>query len=248
MMIKVINSTSNSRFKFWKSLHDSKGIRKAGRYLLSGRKLVPEFLKTGNVETLLIQDPKEMDGLKFSKNVEVVQLSKSLFAELDISGTHFPLLVGIAPQFDKANLDLAPQGLEVIVALGDPLNLGAMLRSCEAFGVSKVILCEESANPFHPKVIKASAGSSVRLPLQLGPSIKNISGEIVSLDSDGEDIRDFAWPKNVRLLLGEEGQGIPENLKCTAIAIPINQKVESLNATVAASLALFSYRLKNSTK
>ena len=59
-MIKVINSTSNVRFKFWKSLHDSKGIRKNGRYLLSGRKLVPEFLKTGNIETLLIQDPLEL--------------------------------------------------------------------------------------------------------------------------------------------------------------------------------------------
>jgi len=243
-MIKVINSTVNARFKYWKSLHDSKGIRKTGRYLIGGRKLVPEFLKTTNVETLLIQDPLELDGLKFHKNLEVVQLSKPLFSQLDISGTHFPLLVGIAPQFDKANLDLEPQGLEVVIALGDPLNLGAMLRSCEAFGVSKVILCEESANPFHPKVIKASAGSSVRLPLQLGPSIKNISGEIVSLDSEGEDIRKFEWPKNVRILLGEEGQGIPESLKRTSIAIPINPKVESLNATVAASLALFSYRLQ----
>lgn len=244
-MIKIINSTSNIRFKYWKSLHDTKGIRKTGRYLLSGRKLVPEFLKTNNIETLLIQDPLELADLKFHKNLEVVQISKSLFQELDISGTHFPMLVGIAPQFDKADLDKAPQGLEVIVALGDPLNLGAMLRSCEAFGVSKVILCEECANPFHPKVIKASAGSSLRLPLQIGPSIKNITGEIVSLDSEGEDIRDFAWPKDVRILLGEEGPGVPENLKRTSISIPINAKVESLNATVAASLALFSYRDKH---
>ena len=246
-MIKIINSTSNARFKYWKSLHDSKGIRKTGRYLLSGRKLVPEFLKTDNVETLLIQDPIELDGLKFHKNLEVVQISKSLFKELDISGTNFPMLVGIAPQFDKADLDQAPQGLEVVVALGDPLNLGAMLRSCEAFGVSKVILCEECANPFHPKVIKASAGSSLRLPLQLGPSIQNISNdtEIISLDSEGQNINKFDWPQNVRLLLGEEGPGIPWTLKRTAISIPINSKVESLNATVAASLALFSYRQKN---
>lgn len=246
-MIKVINSTVNARFKFWKSLHDSKGIRKAGRYLLSGRKLIPEFLKTDNMETLLIQDPLEIEGLKFHKNLEVVQLSKPLFKELDISGTHFPMLVGIAPQFDKADLEKAPLGLEVVVALGDPLNLGAMLRSCEAFGVSKVILCEECANPFHPKVIKASAGSSLRLPLQLGPSIQNISGDILSLDSEGTDINQFDWPKDVRLLLGEEGPGVPWTLKRSSISIPINPKVESLNATVAASLALFSYRARHSS-
>lgn len=246
-MIKIINSTSNARFKYWKSLHDSKGIRKTGRYLLSGRKLVPEFLKTNNIETILIQDPLELDELKFHKSLEVVQISKSLFAELDISGTHFPLLVGIAPQFDKADLQKAPQGLEVVVALGDPLNLGSMLRSCEAFGVSKVILCEECANPFHPKVIKASAGSSLRLPLQIGPSIQNIEGDILSLDSEGTDINKFAWPKDVRLLLGEEGPGVPWTLRRTSISIPINPKVESLNATVAASLALFSYRARHSS-
>ena len=127
--------------------------------------------------------------------------------------------------------------------MGDPLNLGAILRSAEAFGASRVILLEEAANPFLPKAIKASAGSSLRIAMEKGPSLGALSGEFIALDLEGTSLPDFRWPANPRLLVGEEGpglRGLSSAVCLQKISIPVHG-VESLNAGVATSIALYSF-------
>jgi TrmH family RNA methyltransferase len=135
--------------------------------------------------------------------------------------------------------------LELIVGLGDPANLGALLRSAEALGASRVVLTRECASPYLPKSLKASANSAFRMRLALGPSLREFKlNTAFGLDMDGEDLAKFKWPKDAYLVLGEEGQGLPElNLK--KLKIPMLGSVESLNATVAAAIALFTYRSGN---
>jgi TrmH family RNA methyltransferase len=124
--------------------------------------------------------------------------------------------------------------------------LGACLRSAESFGVSNIILLKESAFPFHPKAIRASSGSCFRLPLFEGPSLKEFTAEgLLALDMNGESLDQFDWQPNGRLLVGEEGQGLPERISATRISIPMRSSLDSMNATVAASIALFSYRLRH---
>jgi TrmH family RNA methyltransferase len=98
--------------------------------------------------------------------------------------------------------------------------------------------------------VKASAGSALRLNLQKGPSIDalkentDVVRNLVALDMSGENLPGFKWPKNSLLLIGEEGRGLPAGLKAShRLKIP-TQNVESLNAVVAASLALYDYSLK----
>ena len=170
-----------------------------------------------------------------------VELKSSLFQQLDIFGTHFPLLVADTPAIDACKLSDAPMGLEILCGLSDPSNLGALLRSAEAFGASQVILLKEAAHPFHPKAVRASSGSCLRVPLTAGPSIKEIhgAGPILALDKTGESIAEFNWPKDCRLLIGEEGLGIPDDLiSVQRISIPMQGQVESLNAVAATSVAL----------
>lgn len=136
-----------------------------------------------------------------------------------------------------------PQGLEIICPLGDPSNLGALARSAVAFGASRLILTEESCNPFHPKAIKASAGSILKIPLfKVGPLADFVTGndEVFALDMKGENVGQFKWPKNLRLVLGEEGPGFSGLKGLKKLSVP-SRGVESLNATVAASIALFCY-------
>jgi len=68
-------------------------------------------------------------------------------------------------------------------------------------------------------------------------SLKDLAIEnAYGLDMSGENIYSFPWPKDVHLILGEEGQGLPETLRVKRLKIPMSGKVESLNATVAASI------------
>ena len=105
------------------------------------------------------------------------------------------------------------------------------------------MLLQECATPFHPKAVRAASGQLMKVPLAVGPSIKELTGnQLFALDMDGENIAKFRWPRNVRLVLGQEGPGLPDLPGLTKLKIPMANQVESLNATVAASVALFSYR------
>lgn len=243
--LRVIESQQNPQFKLWDSLQDSRGIRKHRRFLLSGRKAVPEALARYSrcFGAILIDDEAAIAGWDIPDHVEPYRLAPGLFNRLDVSGTGFPLLVGTVPDFPLLDLATPPRGLELICALGDPNNLGALLRSAAAFGVSRMILLEEAAHPYHPKCLRAAANAQFELEICRGgrwSDVKGASGPMVALDADGHDIVAFDWPRDLRLILGEEGQGLPADLPVRTLAIPTTRAVESLNATVAASLALFA--------
>ncbi len=111
-----------------------------------------------------------------------------------------------------------------------------------AFNASKIILTEESCNPFHPKAIKASAGTLLKLPLyKTGKFADFVTGneDIYALDMKGENVAHFKWPKNIRLAIGEEGPGFGDLKGLKRLSVS-TQGVDSLNATVAASIALLA--------
>lgn len=241
-----IDSPQNPRYRTWLSLLEGRGIRKARRFLLAGLKTVPEALARWpeRFGELLTDDPARIEGWSLPANVQPVLLAKPLFRELDVSGTHAPLLVGTVPEMPSANLSAAPKGLELVCALSDPSNLGALLRSAASFGASRVVLLEEAANPFHPRATRAASNALFELELARGPrfaELGEVAGPVFALDAGGEDLSRLDWPSDLRLILGEEGQGVPANLSARRLTIPTTGSVESLNATVAASIALFSW-------
>ena len=236
-----ITSRDNARFKFWKSLLVSKGIRKEGQFLLSGEKLIRELVKNLEVVAELVPP----NNSPITKAPDIYNLTSELFRELDEIGTHHSILVVKAPTIPAWDPNEKINGLEIFSPLGDPQNLGALLRSAEAFGAERVVLLEESANPYLPKALKASAGSSLRVKLAKGPKLSELKGEFYALDLDGTPLTDHVWKKSARLLIGEEGPGFSAsknpNMKFSKIKIP-TQGVESLNAAIAASITLFHYR------
>lgn len=240
MKRKVLDITSrqNAKFKTWLNLLSSKGVKKEELCLVSGPKLIQEQIVAGRVEEWILP-PK---GVAPSDQSPTFRLTGELYNELDVIGTKSPLAV-VRPASISPWDGGPPQGLDVILALSDPSNLGAALRSCEAFGATRVILAQECASPFLPRSIRASMGSVFRVPLFSGPSIQSLElADAVGLDMAGESILDFAWPRKMYLLLGEEGQGLPEQIELKRVHIPMAPQIESLNAMAAASIALFSYR------
>jgi TrmH family RNA methyltransferase len=240
----MIASRYNDQFKDLKSLLEPRGSKKLGEVLVSGRKIVPELLSLARA--VLTEEDLWPDDLPQQK--PVISFERALFKELDIFGTHYPILVCPLPDIELWNSE-EPQGVELVLSLQDPANLGAVLRSAEAFGVTKVILLKECAFPFHPKAIRSSSGSSFRIKYASGPSQKEFAdSQTFALDLSGTSISLFEWPENTRLLIGEEGQGLPLSFNGTKLSIPMTKSLDSLNASIAASIALFSYREQHCLK
>jgi len=246
--LPVIDSVHNPKAKLWAALLESRGLRRHGQFLLAGRKTVPEAMARhpGRFHALLTPDSALIDGWAVPAGVTCYKLGRPLFERLDVSGTGFPLLVGDVPDMPAADLTQPPRGLEVVCALGDPSNLGALMRSAAAFGVARLVLLAEAAHPFHPQALRAAANAQFELNLTRGPAwsdLKRAAGPIFALAGDGESLAGFVWPKDLRLVLGEEGPGLPLDLGLSRLAVPTTGAVESLNATVAASLAMFLHFL-----
>ncbi len=159
-------------------------------------------------------------------------------------GTASPLLL---VRIDEISEWHASEGLQkgctLFVPFQDPENVGAVIRTAVAFGVSSIILLAEAANPYHPKAIRASGGIVFRANLFEGPSIKDLPEDlpIRPLSKEGESISNFPFPESFGLLPGMEGPGLPERLRQRGLSIPIRPEVESLNAVVAAAIALFEW-------
>lgn len=248
-----IESPANATFKRLKSLLTSKGIKAEGELILSGRKLIHERLTHGGanaVRSVLL--PKGAGGqhdLTWPAGLDIteIELADHLFEELDELGTHAPLLLMKTPEVRQVDPSTPPQGFELVCPVGDPRNLGAIARSARAFGVRRLLLTADAASPFLPKALKASAGAVLdleiaRLP-KLSECLNTWSGaafakQVFVLDTEGENLRKSVLPESLFLVCGEEGPGIPEMTQLSRLTIPTHG-VESLNAAVATSIALY---------
>lgn len=244
-----ISSKTNEHFRRWVDLSSARGIKKHGEFILMGEKLIEEFLKNPHLKVkaeLLHEDLKSVCMVTPAfkgQRIPIYKLPKAMFNEVDVIGTHYNLLVIEVPAFEVLKVQDKVEGLEVVAPLGDPSNLGAMARSALAFGATKLILTEETCNPFHPKAIKASAGALLKIPLFKTTSFASFlqdNDDLFALDMKGENVGTFKWPKDLRLAVGEEGPGFSGLKGLKRLSVP-TADVESLNATVAASIAFFTY-------
>ncbi|MCY3970833.1 MAG: RNA methyltransferase [Acidobacteria bacterium] len=144
----------------------------------------------------------------------------------------------------------------------NPGNLGAIARSTEAAGAASLLLAPGTARPNQPRALRASAGSLLRLPVWTDVSIDLIPPELLLLALTAQPSRDGGPPPKVLftpgasdrtqlgdlissdavLAVGNESKGLSSPVLDRAdalLSIPTSPPVESLNATVAASLALF---------
>lgn len=247
-VVKIV-SPSNKSFKEWKTLLTGRGIKKYKKAVVSGKKLITELLnnKLKNIEGYIINDSMPFD---IHSGVNVFKLKGDLFKELDIFGTKYPLILMKVPEFETFNDKNFKNSVLLLVPFQDPANVGAVIRSAAAFGVKKIMILKEAASPFHPKSIRASGAQVFNMDFIEGPpisEIKDLGIPIIALSSDGDNINEFDFPDKFALLAGIEGPGLPGGLKIDLkISIPIESFVESLNATVAISIALYEWKRKYS--
>ena len=267
-LVHEISSAANPRVKLLRALASSRGVRRHGRALVCGRRLVEEMLERhpARIESLVYpagdrgltavvagEDGAGPRGGAGARAGEILVLPHAIFQEIDPFGVEPPLAVVTIDPLERWDAARESNGLTLFLPLGDPENVGAAMRSAAAFSVERVVLLEEAAHPFHPRAIRAAAGACFDLTLRVGPSLDGLleappSGlDLLVLDRDGEPLDRVAAREDRGLLVGEEGRGFaPRSTSgLRRVSIPIAPTVDSLNGAVAVGIALWALRGKS---
>jgi RNA methyltransferase, TrmH family len=153
---------------------------------------------------------------------------------------------------------MRPGPLLTIAGLQDPGNLGTILRSAEAFEAGGVLLGEGTVSALNPKVVRASAGSVFRVPAvrvklsAIIPELRERGFRLIATSSHkGVVLNEADLSGQNAFFIGSEGAGIGRELLAQmdeVVAIPHSEKVDSLNAGVAASIVLYEAARRRSTQ
>jgi tRNA G18 (ribose-2'-O)-methylase SpoU len=251
MKVKEIRSRDNRDFRTFMKVLKGQGVKKQGLAFFSGPKQVRE---------ILMEFPDRCEGLVFcakhpspeglpTGNLQTYSLTPDLFREVDAFGTDHPVLIVRVAPFPSWEPGASFKGCTLLVPFQDPGNVGAVIRSAAAFGVTNLVLLREAAHPFHYKSARAGGSALFRIPIFDGPSIKELVSEkatIITLSAGGQDIRRFSFPESFCLLPGIEGPGLPPEVHyLKSLSIPMERGVESLNAALATGIALYEWRCKS---
>ncbi len=214
----------------------------------------PAFLATGEGAVLTRRLP-----------VSPLEIAPELLAELaDADSPKGLLAVVRLPRSGVSALPLrAGAPYLYLDGLQDPGNLGALARVAEAAGVAGIALAPGTVHPNHPRALRGSAGSLLRLPVATGVTPEALVAHLAALGIPGADAPRWAAlvPRGgtdlystslagtLVLALGAEGPGLSPAAAALAdlrLTIPLASPVESLNAVVAAALVLFEMRRQRS--
>ncbi len=239
-----ITSLKNPKVAAWKALKDRKGRRESGCFLVEGRKMVEEALASAfDVETVLVQEGMELpDGL----TMPVYELPAHVLAA--VCDTKTPQ--GIAAVVRMKEQSALGKHIVVLDGVQDPGNVGTIIRTADAAGLDGVLLSNQCADVFSPKVLRATMGSIFRMNLR---TTDDLPGELTKLREKGYSILSSQLDgtpfyerekvaEQFALIIGNEGNGVSEQVQQTAthrVRLPMRGGAESLNAAIAAAIMMY---------
>ena len=242
-LVREITSTANPTFQRCRDLLTGPGIRKHGEAILAGSRVRGEVLARFSERVLGWLTGAEGPAPP-GDAITWLRLSEPLFKQLDVAGTHSPLLLVSLPAMSAwSDDDPWPSGCTLFVPFQDPENVGAVIRSAAAFGAARVVLLQEAAHPFHPRSSRAAGTALFQVPLLHGPPLDLLqvnNAPLLALDTTGPELNETPFPESFGLVVGAEGPGLPPGLRQgERRRIAMAPGVESLNAATAAAIALY---------
>jgi TrmH family RNA methyltransferase len=250
---ELISSRRNPLVGRLRALHQAKGRREQGLLLLEGTHLLQEVVRLGLRPEQLLATPAWI--------TRHGPLLEALAGEVRLQPVAEPVLEAVATTdhpdgvvltLEQARLPQPGKEAAFVLALDqlqDPGNLGTLLRTALAAGVEQVWLAG-GADPLQPKVLRASAGAALAMPLWRAMERSALAERLEQARSRGVQVLatqvgmggaqpywQLDWCRPTLLLLGNEGAGLAPELAALAsgrVTIPHSGAVESLNVAVAA--------------
>ena len=242
----IITSKANSVVKNAKKLHQKKYRKSA--YLIEGWHLFEEAVQAGvTIEKIFALESYRDQLAAFPQTVWV---SEDIL--LDLADSQTPQgIVAVVQKEEVGQADLSQGKFLFLEDVQDPGNVGTIIRTADAAGFTGVIVSEKSADIYSLKTLRSMQGSHFHLPIyQMKTSdflelAKQIQLPVLAttLSRDSIDYRELAPMTDFVLVLGNEGQGISQQMMDKAdqlVHISMKGRAESLNVAVAAGILIFS--------
>ena len=257
----MIESVTNTSVKAVVGLRDkAKRRREEGVFVAEGPRMVLEtplhLLERVFVTEAFLSDSHHRAGLKPLQEagipIEIVteKVLKTMSDKVTPQGI---LAVIRQPKYALSDLlgdEMHPAMLVILEKIQDPGNLGTIFRTAEGAGCTGVLLSRDTVDLFSPKVVRATMGALYRMPFFVsedlyetlqGLRIKGVRLFAAALDAQ-VDHADCDYTTPCGFLIGNEGNGLSREameLADQKVLIPMEGKLESLNASVAAAILMY---------
>ncbi len=255
-----IESAANPLIKRIRALAQRKGREEAGEFFVEGIQPVWQAVEGGAAIVTLIVAPDLLTSEPARAMVEtqrragmpVAEVSAALYTR--IATRENPAGLAAIVRITRQGLDaltVMPDALFVALdAIGNPGNLGTILRTVDAVGGKGVILIGETTDPYHPNAVRASVGTLFRLPVVHAAAIEDVltwcaANQVTTVTTSARATQEhwgITYPSPLLLMLGNEGRGLSPEIIARgdlAVRIPMQGSASSLNLAVAAGVLLY---------
>lgn len=258
--LRLITSATNPLVKRIRALRDRQHRAREGAFVVEGILPVWQAVEAGAaIDTLVIApdllrgSPAEaMVAGQEAAGVRVARLSAELFGRIsDRDGPSGLAAIVASRLLSVDDLDVGPDAVVVVlVDVANPGNLGTVLRTADAAGVSAMVLAGHTADPFAPAAVKASMGALFAVPIARVSTVDDVlmwarTSRLTVVAASGSAPLahwDTTYRRPVALLLGSEREGLPDDVVAradVAVRIPMTGTTESLNLGVATGILLY---------
>ncbi len=256
MNAPIITSRQHPLCKLVRALNQPRERRRRGLFVAPGGNAVTAALAARWPLERLVVSPEDAENgwSQIAQNADVpLALADEAILEYigDVPSAPDVLAIARMPQEPS---ELPANGLILVLdGIGDPGNVGTLIRSADAAGAAAVLTSQNSADAFGLKAVRASAGSVFHLPpltledhapesLAAKLQSENIP-IIIAVAREGQSCFDYRWPARCALVLGHETRGVApiwEEVAAARVTIPMMGRAESLNVAAAGAVLLYA--------
>lgn len=249
----MITGTSNAQVKNVMNLIKKSGERRSrGLFVIEGIRMFVEIPKDRIVK-IYASESFAYDNKEMLCDYDFEMVSDAVYKHM--SDTKTPQgIMAIVKMLDYKMEDLMPETrmplIVVLENIQDPGNLGTIVRSAEGAGATGILMSKDTVDIYNPKVIRSTMGSLFRMPFMYSDDIisdvRKLKKNNIKTFAAHLMGQNFYYDENMNLpmavLIGNEGNGLTESLSKEAdvrIRIPMEGKLESLNAAVSTAVILY---------
>ncbi len=257
--MQTITSNQNPVIKEVKSLKQKKAREEKCLFFIEGIRFVEEAIKEkANIGKIFISDRleqakggKEILSMAAAENYPVYSMQDKLFSELSDTENPQGILATVRYVHKKPEEVLEKGNFFIILdALQDPGNMGTIIRTADAAGVSGIFISKGCVDVYNPKVLRSTMGSIFHIPIGFSENLKDTMAalkekgiKIYAAHLQGQaNYFEVTMSQGSAVIIGNEANGISDEIANQAdalVKIPMPGRAESLNASVAASLLMY---------
>jgi RNA methyltransferase, TrmH family len=240
----MFNELTNNHTKELTKLHQKKYRILHKKTIVEGVRLIDQLKDYGiSFDELIISNKSEFETSQYSaKHISIANEDQMKKITATKTPQNIAAIINLIPIPIKET-----QFLLYLDGISDPGNMGTIFRTATAAGISGIILSPDCCEIYNPKVIRASLGSVFHLPSETHDYnwLKNLETTIIATTlEDSINLFELKKPAKLMLVIGSEAFGISKNILQLAkhkVKIPIPGNIESINAAVAAGIAIYHF-------